>query len=65
MLFSEFGINYNDEPEVNRKGSVLFYSFEESAEDEKKTKTRRRNEIVIAHVDIIGSSFWTENKILD
>ena len=32
MLFTRFGINYNDEPEIFRKGSVVFrhYQLEEA-----------------------------------
>ena len=28
MLFSRFGINYNNEPEIYRKGSVVFREYE-------------------------------------
>ncbi|KAK3336763.1 Thg1 C terminal domain-containing protein [Cercophora scortea] len=28
LLFSKFGINYNNEPEINKKGSVVFRDYE-------------------------------------
>ncbi|XP_066930238.1 LOW QUALITY PROTEIN: probable tRNA(His) guanylyltransferase [Clytia hemisphaerica] len=69
MLFSEFGINYNEEPDSFKKGSVL---IRELYEDEvvKKTKDgeltnettkRTRSKVVLLHQDIIGNSFWKQH----
>ncbi|KAL9634075.1 MAG: hypothetical protein Q9164_004309 [Protoblastenia rupestris] len=36
ILFSQFGINYNEEPEMFRKGSVLFRDFDFPGEESQK-----------------------------
>ncbi|KAJ6638986.1 putative tRNA(His) guanylyltransferase [Pseudolycoriella hygida] len=61
LLFSKFGINYNNLPAMYRKGTILL---------RKKVKTsemkNRRQLIVPLHVDMIKEKFWTEhNEILD
>ncbi|OAX85429.1 hypothetical protein ACJ72_00200 [Emergomyces africanus] len=37
ILFSKFGINYNNEPEMFRKGSVIFRDYEIQPQTEEKT----------------------------
>ena len=59
ILFSEFGINYNNEPELFRKGTVLFWDFPDDDE-----KLRKRKEIIELHVDIIGETFWESHPDL-
>jgi len=54
ILFSEFGINYNNELELFRKGTVIIWDYPN--EDD---KVRKRKEISILHTDIIGEGFWT------
>ena len=50
ILFSEFGINYNNEPEQYKKGTTLI---------------RENGSISELFVDIIGDSFWnSEHSIL-
>jgi len=46
LLFKEFGINYNKVDARFRKGSVIY---------------KLQKEWKVAHVDIIGESFWREN----
>lgn len=55
MLFSEFGINYNNELSLYRKGTVLIWHF---ASKEKNAASRIRREIAKLHDDIIGDQFW-------
>lgn len=83
ILFSRFGINYNDEKEMFKKGTVLVRVSQShnEATDEKEqspgrvvplTKRqqdrerarRRKAEIQILHVDIIGDQFWQQRSWL-
>ena len=59
ILFSEFGINYNNEPELFRKGTVMFWDFPEHNSD-----LRKRKFIKKCHIDIIGDQFWTDHPDL-
>lgn len=54
ILFSEFGINYNDCPEMFRKGSTLIW--EDSVDDAQ----RKRKDLRVLNSDIIGDNFWQE-----
>ncbi|XP_077992965.1 putative tRNA(His) guanylyltransferase [Glandiceps talaboti] len=69
LLFSQFKINYNELPQLYRKGTVLFrQKVEEKIKKQCKTKdsevmemkevTRHRNIVVAHHLDIIGDEFW-------
>ena len=49
ILFSDFGINYNNEPEQFRKGTLLIKNG---------SKVQESNQ------DLIGDHFWTENSAL-
>jgi tRNA(His) guanylyltransferase len=64
ILFSEFGINYNNEPQLYRKGSVLVREKLKKDEDE-NSEGRVNKQIVSFNEDIIGDAFWTKHKILD
>lgn len=74
LLFTEFNINYNEEPDMFKKGSVLIRrTYQEVIEKRDKdgklsvneeTTTRTRNKVVSLHVDIIGEEFWKENANL-
>lgn len=66
LLFSQFGINYNNVPEMYRKGSTLYRSkvAREETTASGKMVTRTRTEVVISHVDIIGDDFWNQNPVL-
>lgn len=69
LLFSQFGINYNNEPEVFRKGSILRWERpvriipENSSKRQidKYHKSIRDAVIAVLHCDIIrNESFWEE-----
>lgn len=64
LLFSRFGINYNNEPAMFRKGSLLIREpYDEPIVDTRtgEPAVRRRRRVVPLHVDIIGEQFWTEH----
>ena len=54
LLFAEFGINYNDEPEIFRKGSTIIRC--QYADDNGRT----RKSLEVFSCDIIGDTFWAE-----
>lgn len=58
MLFSRFGINYNKEPGMFRKGTTLFRKQVRLDAD------RERVLIVPFHGDIIGERFWKDHSDL-
>lgn len=75
ILFSQFNINYNDLPELYRKGSIIYkvkeetegpVEYEDPASGEKREKVIKKSvtKDVMAHVDIIGEAFWRENAHL-
>uniref|UniRef100_A0A5K4FAI5 tRNA(His) guanylyltransferase n=1 Tax=Schistosoma mansoni TaxID=6183 RepID=A0A5K4FAI5_SCHMA len=49
LLFSQFNCNYNNEPELFRKGTVLF---------------RNKSTIEQANIDIIKDQFWDEHPYI-
>ncbi|XP_013364273.1 PREDICTED: probable tRNA(His) guanylyltransferase isoform X2 [Chinchilla lanigera] len=77
ILFSQFNINYNNEPLMYRKGTVLIWQKVEEVttkevklpaelEGKKMAVTRTRTKPVPLHCDIIGDAFWKEHpEILD
>lgn len=69
ILFKEFGINYNNEPEMFKKGTVLVRDYENWAEGgdetelslrqvQRREKLRKKATINEVHVDIINDEFW-------
>jgi len=62
ILFSEFRINYNEEPAQFRKGTTLIKQKVELATEEGGTKVR--SQLVELDCDIIGEDFWTQNPHL-
>ncbi|KAM6056340.1 putative tRNA(His) guanylyltransferase isoform 2-T2 [Chlamydotis macqueenii] len=71
ILFSEFNINYNNEPLMYRKGTVLIWQkmnevitkkikLPKETEEKEVEVTRTRTKIVPLHCDIIGDQFWEE-----
>lgn len=62
ILFSEFGINYNQEPEQLKKGTTIIKRKEEINSDNGESKTRTR--VLELSCDIIGDQFWKENPHL-
>lgn len=70
ILFKEFGINYNNEPELFRKGTVLFRKRTDDDANNKISVTNQtaksRHTISYENVDIIGQEFWdTHPDILE
>ncbi|KAG5853470.1 hypothetical protein ANANG_G00073800 [Anguilla anguilla] len=70
ILFSEFNINYNNEPLIHRKGTSLIWEKVDetttkqvrvSNEDKEVAVTRSRKRVSAHHCDIIGDQFWTEH----
>ncbi|XP_050303502.1 probable tRNA(His) guanylyltransferase [Anthonomus grandis grandis] len=61
ILFSEFGINYNNEPLMYKKGTILL------RKKIRHPKTGKNRLVVIPlHEDLIQDDFWTRNnEILD
>ena len=66
ILFTEFDINYNNEPGIFKKGSILIretYNEEVSKKDRNGKLTdelvkRSRSRVIVLHEDIIGDLFW-------
>ncbi|XP_058026878.1 probable tRNA(His) guanylyltransferase isoform X4 [Ahaetulla prasina] len=71
ILFSEFNINYNKEPEIYRKGTILIWKKVDEIikrkiktgkiEEKEIEETRMRNRPIPLHCDIIGNEFWEHN----
>ncbi|XP_031209395.1 probable tRNA(His) guanylyltransferase isoform X1 [Mastomys coucha] len=72
ILFSEFHINYNNEPHMYRKGTVLVWQkvnevrtqevrLPAEMEGEKMAVTRTRTRLVALYCDLIGDAFWKEH----
>ncbi|KAF5096590.1 hypothetical protein DV451_004180 [Geotrichum candidum] len=70
ILFSEFGINYNNEPEIFKKGTILLRVTKDvtlkNPQDlserqlQRKEKKLKKAEIQELHIDLIGDDFWNE-----
>ncbi|XP_065828487.1 probable tRNA(His) guanylyltransferase [Oscarella lobularis] len=78
LLFSQFKINYNDLPEMFRKGTIIIWqevietvtkTCKSSKEDDfpsERHVQRKRKVTTPLHTDIIGDEFWLEHsRILD
>ncbi|KAM9065447.1 probable tRNA(His) guanylyltransferase isoform X1 [Sarcophilus harrisii] len=72
ILFSEYNVNYNNEPPMFRKGTVMIWKkikeviskeIQLPGETEEKTVevARTRTKPVALHCDIIGDAFWKEH----
>lgn len=73
ILFSEFNINYNNEPEQFKKGTTIVRKkveipldcdAKQESSTENQPKTKIRTKITHLHCDIIRDDFWNENNIL-
>lgn len=62
ILFSQFGINYNNEPDQLKKGTTIIKRKEEITLPDGDTKVRTK--VVELSCDIIGDQFWVENPHL-
>lgn len=61
LLFSQFGLNYNDELEQFRKGTTLFRKKVSLPSDGGGVVAKVRSQIVETTGDIIADDFWREN----
>ncbi|XP_042555545.1 probable tRNA(His) guanylyltransferase isoform X3 [Dipodomys spectabilis] len=72
ILFSEFNINYNNEPLMYKKGTVLMWQKVEEVttkevklpaemEGQKMKVSQVRARPLALHCDIIGDAFWKEH----
>lgn len=70
ILFSEFGINYNNEPEIYKKGTILLRMMKDvtlkdpqnlsDRQLQREEKKLKKAEIQQLHLDLIGDKFWNE-----
>lgn len=61
ILFSEFGVNYNNEAAQFRKGTTI---IKKKVEVGTEADSKLRSKILELDCDIIGEEFWTENPHL-
>lgn len=69
LLFTEFGINYNNEPEIFKKGTILRWGKPQASlpsnlskrQKERRTKTLGKTVIQGLHCDIIRDDAFWEN----
>ncbi|KAF2215875.1 hypothetical protein CERZMDRAFT_35128 [Cercospora zeae-maydis SCOH1-5] len=67
ILWKNFGVNYNDEEEVFKKGSVLYRAYDDAVSKtqlEKERKRKMKARIVTEHTDIIGNAFWEKRPYI-
>jgi len=62
ILFSEFGVNYNNEPAQLKKGTTIIKRKEKLILPDGQSKMK--NKVVELDCDIIGDEFWNENPHL-
>lgn len=65
ILFDKFQINYNAEPEIFKKGSILLWSKAKTVADpppvDSKTKANdmvEESQIILVHEDLIKDQWW-------
>uniref|UniRef100_H2YD63 tRNA(His) guanylyltransferase n=1 Tax=Ciona savignyi TaxID=51511 RepID=H2YD63_CIOSA len=67
ILFSQFGINYNNLPQLHRKGTVIVrdkvtYASRNALRKEPDDKRSKAQSMLLAlNIDIIGKQFWEGN----
>lgn len=78
ILFSRCGINYNDEPAMFKKGTIIVREYElaeikptltpehelSSRQKQRAEKSRRKARVEVYHTDIIRDDFWNERPWL-
>ncbi|KAI5960761.1 THG1 [Candida pseudojiufengensis] len=72
ILFKECNINYNNESEIFKKGTILVRDYENyrvqqedglsSRQKQRQEKIRKKAEISIMHVDIINDDTWWDSR---
>lgn len=76
ILYARCGINYNNEPEIFKKGTVIVREYDEwklanegelsVKQKQKMEKMQRKAKIAVHHTDIIKDDFWVQRPwILD
>ncbi|KAI9503565.1 tRNA-histidine guanylyltransferase 1-like [Coemansia spiralis] len=63
LLFGEFGVNYNDELDIFKKGSVLIRNKELIDVIDPNGQVTKRTKVVVCilHCDIIKDAFWNKH----
>ena len=64
LLFSTFGINYNNIDSIFRKGSTLYRSLQPVKSVSSRTGhevERMKKEVQVTHEDIISDTFWNNH----
>jgi len=64
ILFSQFQLNYNNEPEMFKKGTTIYRGFVEVQHVDRRTgetRSKQKKKLKITHEDIISDSFWKEH----
>lgn len=72
LLWKEYGLNYNNEKEMFKKGTVIVRGravvpeggMEQLSERQKDRLRKRLAKVEVVHVDIIGDGFWKEREWL-
>lgn len=77
ILFKEFGINYNTEPEIFKKGTIIMRQYDNYKKSDEITtdlssrqlqrleKARKKAEIILLHMDLVkDQEFWTSRPWL-
>lgn len=57
ILFKQYGINYNEEPEIYKKGTILLYPSE-------KSKRKKKGRVEEHYTDIMRQPFWDWNEYI-
>ena len=70
ILFTEFGINYNNEPAIYKKGTIqirkTYQEIISGPDNNIEVETyRTRNKVVELHIDMITDQFWQDHPVLD
>jgi tRNA(His) 5'-end guanylyltransferase len=65
LLFSQFGINYNDLPAVMRKGSIIVKKVVEETMERSPGVfvQKRRKGFAVLHEDLIRDHFWIDHEM--
>ncbi|XP_065898910.1 probable tRNA(His) guanylyltransferase isoform X2 [Dysidea avara] len=61
LLFSKFGINYNNLPPLHRKVAATQPAGDQASDIRPTAKKKVTRELATLHVDIIGEKFWKEH----
>lgn len=64
LLFTEFGLNYNNEPDVFKKGTTIVKEFDTTGLSQRQVerKLKKMGRVRVMHCDIIRDGWWDERK---